>query len=63
MGGLLFGGQVSGGAASAGFGVAVISFSETVALAGGDTYGLAAVQNSGAQLDITDGEVLIERLG
>lgn len=63
VGGLLFAGLVNGAAIGAGFGLRVISFSETIALASGETYRLTARQDSVAQLNITGGEVVIERLG
>ncbi len=63
VGDLLFAGMVNGAALTAGFGFGVISFSETIAMAGGETYRLTAYQNSGWQLDITGGAVVIERLG
>jgi hypothetical protein len=41
----------------------VFSFSETFAMAGGEVYRLTAAQSSVPQMDITGGEVVIERLG
>ncbi len=56
-------GTFNGAALTAGFGFGVISFSETVALASGETYRLTALQTNVPQMDITGGEVVIERLG
>ncbi|MCE9608891.1 MAG: hypothetical protein K8R23_01555 [Chthoniobacter sp.] len=63
VGDLLFGGLVNGAALTAGFGFGVISFSETTAMASGETYRLTAAQSTVPQMDITGGEVVIERLG
>ncbi|MCE9610410.1 MAG: hypothetical protein K8R23_09475 [Chthoniobacter sp.] len=63
VGDLLFGGMVNGAALSAGSGFGVISFSETTALTSGETYRLTAAQSTVPQMDITGGEVVIERLG
>ena len=41
----------------------VFSFSETIDMAGGEVYRLTAAQSSVPQMDITGGEVVIERLG
>ena len=43
-------------------GTGVIVFGETMAMASGETYQLTAYQASGEQLDITGGELVIERL-
>ena len=59
----LYGGWVSGSALNDPDGTGVIAFSETIALAPGQTYWLTAYQSSGNPLDITSGELLIERLG
>ena len=63
VGDLLFAGLVNGAAFTAGSGFGAISFSETIAMAGGETYGLTAHQTAYPQMDITGGEVVIERLG
>lgn len=63
VGDLLFGGLVNGAALTVGYGIGVVSFSETIALASGETYRLTASQSAVPQLDITGGEVVIERLG
>ena len=62
VGDLLYGGWVDGTALDHASGTGVIAFSETVAMASGETYQLTAYQASGEQLDITGGELVIERL-
>jgi hypothetical protein len=59
----LFAGMVDGAALATGSHSGVISFSETLALGSGETYRLTALQLSATQMDITGGEVVIERLG
>lgn len=63
VGEVLYGGWVDGGALPGLSGTGVIAFSETIAMASGETYRLQAFQNSGVALDIVGGEVVIERLG
>ena len=62
VGDRLYGGWVDGAALDHAAGTGVIAFSETVAMAGGETYQLTAYQASGEQLDFTGGELVIERL-